>query len=242
MYHYSSLISLFVSQWEWVQSGFFTLHALVMLMKIHSYLSVNGNFSELSLQLEAATKTLDSLVSRLPGGREKAEQDAAAARQEKEKENGEGFAHTNGSTHGSVTPAGTPMMLPEGHVIGTADLMNGGLTAASLRNRLQTVPERASGQLSSTTAVVGTSTPGSITPPQQDNSYFTSDVVSDDHSLIGHPDPTIDAQAKEVEELTQSLRGKSKVQWPQNVTLANFVDYQLIPTLVYELEYPRTDR
>ncbi|TPX37431.1 hypothetical protein SmJEL517_g00683 [Synchytrium microbalum] len=30
--------------------------------------------------------------------------------------------------------------------------------------------------------------------------------------------------------------------YPHNVTVANFVDYMLIPTLVYELEYPRTLR
>lgn len=30
------------SEWPWVQSGFLTLHALSMLMKIHSYCSLNG--------------------------------------------------------------------------------------------------------------------------------------------------------------------------------------------------------
>ena len=27
--------------------------------------------------------------------------------------------------------------------------------------------------------------------------------------------------------------------WPHNVTLANFLDFQLVPTLVYKLQYPR---
>lgn len=30
------------SEWPWVQSGFLTLHALTMLMKVHSYCSLNG--------------------------------------------------------------------------------------------------------------------------------------------------------------------------------------------------------
>eukprot|EP01117_Protostelium_nocturnum_P014049 TRINITY_DN5308_c0_g1_i1.p1 TRINITY_DN5308_c0_g1~~TRINITY_DN5308_c0_g1_i1.p1 ORF type:complete len:464 (-),score=155.93 TRINITY_DN5308_c0_g1_i1:45-1436(-) len=34
---------------------------------------------------------------------------------------------------------------------------------------------------------------------------------------------------------------RSKTQWPENVTYANFLDFLLIPTLVYEIEYPRTN-
>ena len=33
---------------------------------------------------------------------------------------------------------------------------------------------------------------------------------------------------------------KSTVSFPNNITWLNFIDYMLIPTLVYELEYPRT--
>jgi hypothetical protein len=31
------------------------------------------------------------------------------------------------------------------------------------------------------------------------------------------------------------------VRYPDNVTLVNFLDFLLVPTLVYEAEYPRTD-
>ena len=34
---------------------------------------------------------------------------------------------------------------------------------------------------------------------------------------------------------------KGSTTFPENMTLANYVDYLLVPTLVYELEYPRTD-
>lgn len=40
------------------------------------------------------------------------------------------------------------------------------------------------------------------------------------------------------EELTSS--GKEAVVWPANVTSWNYIDYLLVPSLVYELEYPRT--
>ncbi|KAI8147796.1 MBOAT, membrane-bound O-acyltransferase family-domain-containing protein [Fennellomyces sp. T-0311] len=35
----------FWRDWPWVQSGFFTLHTIVMMMKMHSYTSLNGDLS-----------------------------------------------------------------------------------------------------------------------------------------------------------------------------------------------------
>ena len=43
------------------------------------------------------------------------------------------------------------------------------------------------------------------------------------------------------EELQIELR-KGQTTFPNNITFLNFADYLLVPTLVYELEYPRTDR
>lgn len=45
----------------------------------------------------------------------------------------------------------------------------------------------------------------------------------------------------EMEDLLLDLRN-GKTQFPANVTFVNFFDFLLVPTLVYELEYPRTDR
>ncbi|KAI7851655.1 MBOAT, membrane-bound O-acyltransferase family-domain-containing protein [Circinella umbellata] len=36
---------IFRRDWPWVQSGFFTLHTIVMMMKMHSYTSLNGELS-----------------------------------------------------------------------------------------------------------------------------------------------------------------------------------------------------
>jgi len=41
-------------------------------------------------------------------------------------------------------------------------------------------------------------------------------------------------------DLTGKVKGENK--YPNNLTFANFLDYMLCPTLVYELEYPRTDK
>jgi sterol O-acyltransferase len=32
------------------------------------------------------------------------------------------------------------------------------------------------------------------------------------------------------------------IRYPENVTFPNFIDFLLVPTLVYELEYPRTEK
>ncbi|KAB2575578.1 Membrane bound O-acyl transferase [Lasiodiplodia theobromae] len=49
----------------------------------------------------------------------------------------------------------------------------------------------------------------------------------------------------EIEGLSSELRGKSTSEeraYPNNLTFANFVDWTMLPTLVYELEYPRQER
>ena len=49
----------------------------------------------------------------------------------------------------------------------------------------------------------------------------------------------------EIDGLTKELQGKSpegRNAYPKNLTMANFADYICLPTLVYELEYPRQER
>ncbi|PQE09206.1 MBOAT family protein [Rutstroemia sp. NJR-2017a BBW] len=49
----------------------------------------------------------------------------------------------------------------------------------------------------------------------------------------------------EIDVLTEELKGKSTVSgrsYPNNLTVSNHYEYIVLPTLVYELEYPRSDR
>ncbi|KAI9343951.1 MBOAT-domain-containing protein [Obelidium mucronatum] len=47
----------------------------------------------------------------------------------------------------------------------------------------------------------------------------------------------------ELDQFESDLKGKvTGLPFPQNLTFVNFVDYMAIPSLVYEIEYPRTDR
>lgn len=49
---------------------------------------------------------------------------------------------------------------------------------------------------------------------------------------------------REIELLSEGLRGQfaSANHYPRNLTVGNFSDFITLPTLVYELEYPRTER
>lgn len=52
-----------------------------------------------------------------------------------------------------------------------------------------------------------------------------------------------DEQAELRETLAFELTAPSgSISYPQNLTMSNFADYLLCPTLCYELSYPRTDR
>ena len=112
------------------------------------------------------------------------------------------------------TPIGTPPVA-EGSSTATVDVS----TASALRQRLNAV----------------------ASPLNNDNQGSPGDAV---HPLIYHPDPEISAMAKDYSELQSELTGSGpqNVTWPNNISWKNFAMYQLTPTLVYDLEYPRTDR
>ncbi|KNZ74514.1 putative sterol O-acyltransferase 1 [Termitomyces sp. J132] len=131
----AAIIWTFNRKWPWVQSGFLTLHSLVMIMKMHSYMSVNGHLQQSEMQSE--------------------------------------------------------------------------LVLRKLRRATDSV-----------------------------DTHFVP------HGLVDHPDEQISELAREYSDLQSELTslGPLHVTWPNNMTLENFVIYQLMPTLVYELEYPRTER
>ncbi|KAI5476326.1 hypothetical protein MNV49_007839 [Pseudohyphozyma bogoriensis] len=132
----------FYRSWPWVQSGFMTLHSLSLLMKVHSYISTNGELSEKKKQLGKIQFALDEAVEDA-GGKKKVEKEA----------------HEAWVVSVRASEDGVPISTANGS---TAVEENGG------------------------TAM------------------------------------------------------KRRVVFPENVTYFNFFDYLLVPTLVYELEYPRT--
>ncbi|KAL2920127.1 Sterol O-acyltransferase 2 (Sterol-ester synthase 2) [Polyrhizophydium stewartii] len=68
----------------------------------------------------------------------------------------------------------------------------------------------------------------------------TSPVTPSSPTLTGFDDPqSPDAIRAEITLLERELVKPSHA-YPNNITFFNFIDYLLVPTLVYELEYPRT--
>ncbi|KAI0033940.1 MBOAT, membrane-bound O-acyltransferase family-domain-containing protein [Vararia minispora EC-137] len=232
----------FNRQWPWVQSGYLTLHTLasffpichtrstsltddqVMIMKMHSYIATNGTLSIVAKQRDVLEKKLKRETERM-GGWDAALASAKVHREELDAKNSSG---SSGS--GSSTPP----------ALGTPDLPEGGQTAymdvpaaQALRNRL--IKESRNGAIQAR---------GGQESQKKDEGGGKKRGPPEQHPLVDHPDTHISALAQEWTELDRDLvsSGPIYVRWPENITFKNFVVYQLIPTLVYELEYPRTHR
>lgn len=180
-------------------------------------MATNGYLRHVSQQSAEILTQLRDATARV-GGWEQAISDAKRRREDLELEIETGTDTV--STGTSPSPFGTLEL--RGGVLGTS--YAGVPSAAALRNRL--------------IRVAGTETPSEALSDDDKSNNITS------HILVNHPDPHISALATEYTELESELvsSGPERVRWPENITFKNFAVYQLIPTLVYELEYPRTKR
>ena len=199
----------FNREWPWVQSGFFTLHTIVMLMKTYSYVATNGYLSDLARKRTLTEDQLRKSVE-LVGGYEEALAQVPA-------EVDSPTAPDTGTL--SVTPIGTPLSDREGPV-----------DQNQLRHRLSAAEpvKKEHAALPKTSSYI----PASDAPPLPA------------HPLINHPSSTISLLAQNLTEMNLELTstGKNRVKFPENISYANFLDFQMVPTLCYELEYPRTER
>ena len=77
-----------------------------------------------------------------------------------------------------------------------------------------------------------------------DDAHPSEDGADKLSVMSWHPEPMIGDLATDLATLKEALvsAGVNKVEFPKNVTYYNFIDYLLVPTLVYQLEYPRTDK
>jgi sterol O-acyltransferase len=185
-----------------------------MIMKMHSYMTVNGFLQYVSKQAQSSLEDLRKATISV-GGWEKAIADARAHRAELD-------AVTSATSEGSGGDT------PDVSIDGTRTSYVDASTAAALRKRLVS----ASAKTEENGAMPAPTPPSSSGPPPSV------------HPLVDHPEGSISSLAKAYSELRGELTssGPEQVQWPSNITFKNFAMYQLIPTLVYDLEYPRTDR
>ncbi|KAI0040748.1 MBOAT-domain-containing protein [Auriscalpium vulgare] len=198
----------FNRHWPWVQSGFLTLHTLTLIMKMHSYNTVNGYLKWASEESGRLLTQLRTATERVGGW------DAALAAAKQNLEERDAAAGTTSSSPG----VGTPDM-PDGSQKSYVDAP----VAAALRNRLVRVSEDVAAEA------------------QEEK---PKPVGPFPHPLVDHPDAEISALAADYTDAESDLvgMGPEYVRWPANLTYKNFAVYMLIPSLVYELEYPRTNK
>lgn len=244
--------------WPWVQSGFFVLHTLSMMMKIHSYMAINGHMADnyhRMKRLEGMIEERVAEVERQESGEkdmtdtfaitEQAWQRAVTKAKEAEKEKKE-------NQEERVAEEATLLPRNEETIAKNWNTLPAQRGTSILRQRANaSVIERRSSRSeksSSTTAATKTK----LDKDTQDV------IIRDPHPLATHPDHLISGLAKEVEGIREDLTSSPSpnitrteegiqretytktVTWPENITLWNFFDYLLVPTLVYELSYPRT--
>jgi sterol O-acyltransferase len=205
-----------------------------MIMKTYSYVSVNGYLCWVDEQSRRLLADLRSATTTV-GGWDQAISDARLHREELDG----ALASDDNSTGGTGT--GTPQSIPDVTMKTQLD----GPSAVALRNRLL----KASGPKATFPAPDAPSTPALPEPsfhPASKDDEVSAPVPAAPfvHPLVDHPNEQISALASEYSDMENELTGPQtrKLRWPDNITLWNFADYMLIPTLVYELEYPRTDK
>jgi sterol O-acyltransferase len=187
-----------------------------MVMKMHSYMTVNGQLQYTNVQCQLALEKLRDSTAHY-GGWESCMAEAKAHRAE--------LDAASLSESAEETP---PSEMADGTKLSYVDAD----TAYALRKRLSAI-----GKQGNSAHEFGVhrgetyqaKTQGDLTAP---------------HPLVDHLDKTISRLAYEYSDLESEMTGPGpkRVRWPENVSFRDFALYQLTPTLVYELEYPRTDR
>lgn len=199
----------------------------------------NGMLATVYFRLQAERSQLSELVESQPGGREAALQDAAENQASLKALEAASPAGTPGATT-PVAFAGTSQAGAGSPRSGTPDPDHGGhLRRRSIGANLRVNKKK------------GRIAEESLPRPDPDLPHGTS--LEPAHEITPHstqqPSPLawstnekIAILARNIDAMQEELKsnGAKGLVWPQNVTYSHFLDYLFIPTLVYQLEYPRT--
>ncbi|TKY87998.1 hypothetical protein EX895_003094 [Sporisorium graminicola] len=273
-------------EWPWVQSGFFVLHTLSMLMKIHSYMNVNGNMADTYHRMRRVEAMLEERVAEVEGGEAgRGEEQLRAAWGKAVRQ-----ARQNGGFGDRDATKGTAQVVEQWASLDTqrgsdakrvrsGQLFNAASSVKSADAQL-VVEDQNRHQPSADETIAGekklskeehkqlhkamsekekaerdANSGNSNTQLGRKTSMSrsgTEHTIRDPHPLSSHPDTLVSDLAREIEVLREDLLSarpsdpspdlihQDAVMWPANIGYANFWDYLLVPTLVYELSYPRT--
>lgn len=211
-------------------------------MKIHSYLATNGYLQSVHMR---HTRLLESLHKIVESARsEQGEGDAWEKALDIARAHMPSVSFSHEGSEATRSLDGTPSLTPD--LDGTTRSFIDGDVATALRKRIAEAPGE-------TTSRVGLGLGAEATIQATDAHSASAELtamvpasrpVPDYAVLVHHPNEEISNLAQELNELDTELTstGVQQIRWPENISYRNFADYQLVPTLVYELEYPRTDR
>jgi sterol O-acyltransferase len=201
-----------------------------MIMKMHSYITINGYLQFVSTNSQQVLEELRRATVDV-GGWDEAMATAKAHREELDAAN----ASISTGSESEWTPSITPAE-PNGNAKTSAYASVS--TANALRQRLMDIS--ANSKISTPSVEL----PEFSSGHSIDHNDSATPSPPSPHPLVDHPDEKISAIATEYTDMESELTssGPKYVRWPDNITYKDFTVYQLIPTLVYELEYPRTDR
>lgn len=200
-------------------------------MKMHSYITINGYLQFVSMSSQQTLEELRRATVDF-GGWDEAMATAKAHREELDASNASGSTASESEWTPSITPA---------ELNGNATSAFASVTTANaLRQRLMDVS--ADSKISTPSVEMPEFRSGTLI--DQNGSATPSASPPSPHPLVDHPDSNISTIATDYTDMENELTssGPKYVRWPNNITWKDFTVYQLIPTLVYELEYPRTDR
>jgi sterol O-acyltransferase len=230
---------------------------------MHSYMAHNGMLATVYFRLKREKVDLEQALSNAPGGREAVIEEATSRRAVYADNN------TPVGTPGPGTPIGTPAPQTQtvnfvtpgdgaaGYVEPVKSKKESGNSSSGSSASKDSSPERSQGlRRRSIMKAATSSTPkrkGSGMPqPDPDLPHGTS--LEPSHNSMPHSprepnvlsyssDEKIAVLARNIDMMEDELRsnGSNGLVWPQNVTYRNYFDYMFFPTLVYQLEYPRTE-
>lgn len=228
---------------------------------MHSYMAHNGMLSMVHKRLQQEQAALDHLVESLPGGREAVLAEAAQHHASIDAETKAELGPTPAGTPGPSAPT-TPGLLGT-----SADGLTSYEDPAEAIRKHMGLHAAAALSPSSHRKVEGSPGPelrrrrkdqaekrslASLPNPQAGLPQGTS--LEPSHTTMPHqpkpPHPLawssherVALLARNIDAMQEELRsnGEKGLVWPANVTYRHFWDFMITPTLVYQLEYPRTD-
>lgn len=231
-----------IRDWPWTQSGFFVLHSIVQLMKIHSYVDVNSCMNDGFMKLKTLEKKLMDRVMVVEGKHGALDRNAAwtAAIKSMAENLNMPFALSELKDEARRSPLKEWLQLET--QIGASDVR-----AQKLLTAIRSTIPCSRSPLPEHRRLVD-----AVTNSKNEHLDVTSVPqaqadLHDVHPLLWHPDPELHEIAREISAEREGLYAQVipgqgiGPMWPNNVSVANFWDFQLVPSLVYQLQYPRRE-